>query len=171
VLPDPLHPAVVHLPIALAVLMPLFAVVALVAIAKGGAPARVWGLVLALQVLLTGSAWFAMETGEHEEERVEKVVEEHHIHEHHEAAEWFLYVAGSTAVLMAAGLLRDRPGRVARLVAAFGSVVVLATAARTGYLGGELVYRHGAGRAYTAGDTPGDVTPANEGRSSPDPDR
>ena len=46
-MPDPLHPAVVHLPIALAVLVPLGALAALLAIWKGFLPARSWwGVVL-----------------------------------------------------------------------------------------------------------------------------
>ena len=148
-LPDPLHPAVVHLPIALAVLMPLIAIACLIAIAKDLVPARAWWAVALLQILLAGSAWLAVETGEADEERVEKVVEEHYIHEHHDAAEWFLALAGAGAVLMGAGLLPDRRGRVGRMVGALASLVVLATAVRTGHLGGELVYRHGAASAYT----------------------
>jgi uncharacterized membrane protein len=158
-LPDPLHPAVVHLPIALAVLMPLIAAADLVAIAKGGLPTRAWWAVVLLQLVLVGTAWLAVETGEAEEERVEKVVEEHHIHEHHDAAEWFLAVAGAGAVLMAAGLLPDRRGRIGRVAGALASLVVLATAVRTGHLGGELVYRHGAANAYTAPAPPPEPGP------------
>jgi hypothetical protein len=60
--PDPLHPAVVHLPIALAVLMPLLAAAWIAAIAKGFLPARAWLAVVVLQVLLGASAWLAVET-------------------------------------------------------------------------------------------------------------
>ena len=148
-LPDPLHPAVVHLPIALAVLIPLIAVVGIIAIAKDFAPARAWWLVVLLQLLLAGTTWFAMETGEEEEEQVEKVVAERHIEEHEEAAEWLLWTAGAGVLLMGSGLLPDGRGRIGRLVGALASLVVLATAVRTGHLGGELVYRHGAASAYT----------------------
>jgi uncharacterized membrane protein len=149
VLPDPLHPAVVHLPIALAVLMPLFATGLMAVIVKGAAPARAWAIAVALQVVLVGFAWFAVETGEADEERVEKVVAEAPIHEHHEAAEWFLRIAAAAALVMAAGLLPDRRGRIGRIVGVLASLAVLAAAVRTGHLGGELVYRHGAANAYT----------------------
>ena len=149
-LPDPIHPAIVHLPIAFAVLMPLFAVGMIAAIANDFVPARAWWAVLALQILLVGSAWLAVETGEADEERVEKVIEEHPIHEHHDAAHWFLYMAGAGALVTASGLLRDRRGRIGRALAALASLAVLAAAVRTGYLGGELIYRHGAANAYTA---------------------
>ena len=55
-LPDPLHPAVVHLPIALAVLVPLLAAGGLLAIRSGFLPARAWLAVALVQALLAGSA-------------------------------------------------------------------------------------------------------------------
>src|SRR5262245_17612151 len=109
-LPDPLHPAVVHLPIALAALIPLLAVLALIAISRGWLPARAWAAVVLLQALLVGSAWLAHETGEDQEERVERVVEEKYIEEHEEAAMYFLYLSVGGLVLVAGGLLPDRKG-------------------------------------------------------------
>lgn len=47
-LPNPLHPAVVHFPIVLAVLLPLFVIGALWAIRRGAAPLRAWSLPLAM---------------------------------------------------------------------------------------------------------------------------
>jgi uncharacterized membrane protein len=158
-LPDPLHPAVVHLPIALAVLMPLFAVGGVIAIRNGYLPGRAWLAVPLLQVLLAGSAWVAIETGEDQEDRVEKVVAEEHIDEHAEAAEWFAYAATATALIFAAGLASDRIGRPARIAAALASLFVLAAAVRTGHLGGELVYKHGAARAYTSAGSPPEPAP------------
>jgi uncharacterized membrane protein len=127
-LPDPLHPAVVHLPIALAVLMPLLAAAAAFAIARGLLPARAWLVVAVLQLLLVGSAWTAVETGENEEERVERIVAEQHIEAHEEAADRFLIVAGVAALLVAAGLLPDRRGRGGRVIGTLASLAVLAAA-------------------------------------------
>jgi len=75
-LPNPLHPAVVHFPIVLAFLLPLFAIGALVAIRKGARPLRAWSLPLAVGAALTLSSWIAVETGEDQDERVERVVAE-----------------------------------------------------------------------------------------------
>lgn len=152
-LPDPLHPALVHLPIALAVLVPLLGVLALPVIAKSFLPARVWSVVVLLQALLVGSAWLGIETGEDQEERVEKVVAERHIEEHEEAAERFLALAGAGLTIMAVGLLPGRVGSVARVAGAAASLVVLAAAVSVGHSGGELVYQHGAAAAYV--DAPG----------------
>jgi uncharacterized membrane protein len=150
VLPDPLHPAVVHLPIALAVLMPLLAGVGTFAIANGFVPARTWLVAVLLQVSLAGSAWLAVETGEADEERIERIVAEQHIEAHEEAAERLLIAAGVATLLVAAGLLPDRLGSACRVIGTLASLGVLAAAVAVGHSGGELVYRHGAANAYTA---------------------
>ena len=147
-IPDPLHPAVVHLPIALAVLIPGLAIVAILAIYKGFLPPRSWALIVLLQALLVGSGWFALETGEEEEERVERVVAEHHIEAHEETAERFFLLAGIALVASAAGLLPRRSGAVGRAVGTFATFAVLAAGVAVGHSGGELVYKHGAAGAY-----------------------
>lgn len=147
-IPDPLHPAVVHLPIALSLLMPLVALGSAVAIRRGFVPARAWLGVVLLQALLAGSAWYATETGEEQEERVERVVAERFIDEHAEAAEWLLRLAVAGLAISAAGLLPGARGGAGRLATVAVTVLVLASAVRTGHLGGELVYRHGAANAY-----------------------
>jgi uncharacterized membrane protein len=151
VLPDPLHPAVVHFPIALAVLLPAAALVVAVAIARGWLEARAWALVVLLHAVGAGSAWLAEETGHDQEEHVEEVLGDalhDPLHEHEEAGEWLAIVFGSTWVVTAAGLLRGRAGAAARLAAVAGAIVVVATAWRTGESGGALVYEHGAASTY-----------------------
>jgi uncharacterized membrane protein len=159
-LPDPLHPAVVHLPLALAAITPLFAALTLLAIRSGRIPPASWLLVVLLQALLVGGAWLAHETGEEDEERVEKVVDEDLIEEHEEASDWVLWMgaAGLAAALL--GLAGGRTGGWARAGALAISLLTLAAAVRTGHLGGELVYRHGAANAYlekSAGAPAGDL--------------
>jgi uncharacterized membrane protein len=148
-LPDPLHPAVVHLPIALAVLIPVLAAAFVLAIATGLLPARAWLLVVLLQIGLAASAWVAIETGDADEERVERVVAEQYIEPHEEAAEQLLIAAAVTALLMAVGLLPERLGRTARIAGTLAALVVFVSAVRVGHSGGELVYRHGAASAFT----------------------
>jgi len=147
-LPSPLHPAIVHFPIVFAVLLPLVAIAALVAIRRGARPLRAWALPLAVSMALSASAWVALETGEAEEDRVEAFVGEAAIHEHEEAAERFLLFAGVVTLVAGLGLASGTVGTAARLVATVGTVVVLATGVQVGKAGGELVYEHGAAQAY-----------------------
>ena len=145
----PLHPLVVHFPVVLALLLPISIGVALVVIRKGATPRRVWSVPLALAAALVLSAWVATQTGESQEDRVERVVARGPLHAHEEAAERFLVLAGVLTLVAAGGLARGTVGRAARLVTAAGAVGVLAAGAQVGHSGGLLVYRHGAASAYT----------------------
>ncbi len=163
-LPDPLHPAIVHFPIVLAVLLPIFAVGALWAIRRGARPGRAWSLPLALAVALFVSAFVALRTGEAQEERVEGVVSEQVLHAHEEAGERFLVLAGLLTLVMGAGVLVGRVGATARAVGTAGAVVLVAAAVQVGAAGGELVYEHGAAAAYVTGTAERAGLPAAEER-------
>jgi len=145
----PLHPLVVHFPIVLALLLPISAVVALWAIRKGTTPRRAWAVPLAFSAALALSAWVATQTGEAQEDRVERVVARGVLHGHEESAERFLVLSGVLVLLAAGGLARGTVGRAARYVSAAGALGLVAAAAQVGHSGGTLVYRHGAASAYT----------------------
>ena len=151
IVPNPLHPAVVHLPIALTVMLPLFAVGALVAIRRGARPIRAWGLATALFASLTFSAWVAVETGEQTSERVERVVGEAPVESHEEAAEAFLTLSAVVLGVALVGLRSGRLGQGARVLGTVGAVVLLIAGWRVGHTGGALVYQHGAASAFTSG--------------------
>ena len=147
----PLHPVVVHFPIVLSVLLPISALVALWAIRKGTTPRWAWALPVAIAAALTASAYVATETGEQEEDRVERVVTERAIHGHEEAAERFLVLSGVLLVVAGVGLVPRTVGEAARLLTTVGAFGLLAAGVQVGHSGGELVYRHGAASAYTDG--------------------
>ena len=152
-LPEPLHPAVVHFPIVLGIVLPILAAVTLWRM-HDGARLRTWGVVVLVAVLTWVSAFVAGRTGEQEEERVEAVlVSEDPLHEHEEAAEMFLLVSGIVAGVALLGFAPGLVGRSARLLALAGGALGLAAVARTGLLGGELAYQHGAAAAYTVDST------------------
>lgn len=167
-LPDPLHPAIVHLPMALAVLIPAVALLGIWLIRQDILPVRSWILIVALQGLLVGSGWLALETGEEEEDRVERIVAEDLIEAHEEAAERFMILAGIGLLVSGAGLLSGRRGSIGRNVGAATTIVVLAAGVSVGHLGGELVYKHGAANAYL--DDPAGMNLARESRHSDDDD-
>lgn len=161
-IPNPLHPAVVHLPIAFAVILPLFAIGALWFIRRGARQRAAWGVFVAMSAALVASAWVSLQTGEQQEERVEDVVSERSIHQHEEAADLFLAVSAGVLLVATGGLVGGRIGQASRLLATAGTVAVLGAGWNVGHSGGMLVYRDGAGSAYTQSRDPGAEAPAGE---------
>lgn len=147
-LPDPLHPAIVHFPVVLAVLLPLVALLGLLAVRRGTAPRKAWAYVALMSFLLFAASFTAVRTGESEEERVEDILAERVIHEHEEAGERLQLLAGISFFIFAAGLSGGGLGRIARPVALVASLAIAGQAYLTGKGGGELVYEHGAASAY-----------------------
>ena len=147
-LPDPLHPAVVHFPVVLAALLPLCAAAGLVAIRRGARRQSTWGVVFLLSLAMTASTLVAAKTGEDEEDRVEDVVPESALEEHEEAGERLRIVSALTTLIIAAGLFGGRPGNTARWAGVAAAFAVLGGAIQSGHSGGELVYKHGAAQAY-----------------------
>lgn len=144
----PLHPMIVHFPMVLVFLLPIFALGALWAIRRGALPVRAWSLPLAFAVALAASAFVATKTGEQEEDRAEQAVPEAALHAHEEAAERFLLLSGVLVLLVGAGLAPGLLGRSARLAGTVGAIALVFAGVQVGKAGGELVYRYDAGSAY-----------------------
>lgn len=149
-LPSPLHPLIVHMPIALTVLVPLFAIGALIAIRRRARLPVAWGLTIGMLALLLVSGWAALQTGENEEERVERFVNEDAVEEHEEAGTQFVYAAGAVLLLSGVGLIRGRTGAAARVVVALATIGLVGMGYNVGHSGGGLVYGGGAAQAYSA---------------------
>ena len=174
-LPDPLHPAVVHFPIVLMFLLPLAALGAVWYRRRYPERRGAWLLTTAIAGALTLSAWVAVETGERDEEKVEEAVPEASLEAHEEAAQRFLLLSAGVLVLAGAGLLRGRIGATARLATTAGAFGLVGAGALVGHSGGQLVYRHGAAAAYVAagsaaGDAAGGTEQAKAGGESSDDD-
>lgn len=169
-MPYPLHPAVVHFPIVLAVLLPLVAAAGLYATLRHGALRALWVPVVAFSLLLTASAWLAVDTGGDQEDTVEDVVPESVIHGHEEAAEGLLAGSAVLAVVILAGLAPGVLGKGARYAAVPVALVVLGLAFRVGQSGGELVYTHGAAAAYVQDGGSASAGPSRAPRRGGDDD-
>jgi hypothetical protein len=139
-LPDPLHPAVVHFPIVLMAFLPFAALGALWALHRGASPIRAWIAPVALAGALTLSAWAALQTGQAQEDRAEDVVGERVLETHEEAAERFLLFSGIVFVIAAAGLVPGAAGRGARFVATAATLGLLVAGYQVGHSGGAIVY-------------------------------
>ncbi|MCL4812301.1 MAG: hypothetical protein KJ061_16935 [Vicinamibacteraceae bacterium] len=151
----PLHPAIVHLPLGLAFVMPLIVLGFTWALWTGRIGRRGWMAVVALQLLLVGAGVAAKTTGEREEDRVEPEVPGSALELHEERADQFVWAAAATLAVALLVLAVPRPAA-ARLVAAVtltSAVVVTTAAIRVGHAGGQLVYVHNAGAAYATGQS------------------
>lgn len=137
----PLHPGLVHLPIALAIVLPG---VALVALIRGWPPAR-WKWLTLLQIVLGISLYAAMAAGESDAEVLRKTALPAAPLLEHETWGQRALVLSLLALLPAA--VASRPGRHQSL-GRFGllALQIMATASViwTAHLGGTLVYQHGA---------------------------
>ncbi len=152
-IPDPLHPAVVHLPLALAVLLPILILIALWLgrHADEVIPDKlraIWIPVVFLALVMTGTGYFAQETGEDQEDRVEEVVSRDAIHDHEERAEVFVWMSALLLVASIAGLVPGATGRYSRYITLGMAIIVLVLGVRVGGSGGDLVYTHGAAQVY-----------------------
>ncbi len=148
----PLHPALVHIPLGLAFVIPVLAAGFGWAIWTGRLRLRAWLVVVALQAVLLGGGLLAISTGQREEERVEKVVPETALSRHESAAEQFVWLTGLTLVPAGLVFLLRRRAATGMLTAASvaGTLLVAGAAIRVGHAGGELVYVHNAGAAYSS---------------------
>jgi uncharacterized membrane protein len=145
----PLHPALVHVPLGLAFVLPLASAALAFALWRGLLPRRAWLIAVALQAVLLAGAGVALQTGERDEKRVERITGEAAIEAHEEAAEVFIW--GAAIVLGAAAAVMVAPRRTTAAlaaVAAAGTFVVAGLAYRTGKAGGDLVYARGGAAAY-----------------------
>jgi hypothetical protein len=161
-LPDPLHPAIVHFPIVFMILLPIVLGGALWMIKRGAEARRTWILPVVAAAVLAGSAWLSAQTGEAQEEKVEGVVPEGAFETHEDGANRFVLLSLGVLAITAVGLAKGKVGSVARGAALAGAIGLMGAGYQVGHSGGALVYRHGAAGAYTADQS----SPIREPRES-----
>lgn len=163
----PIHPILVHIPIALAVLMPLIFGGLIIAIRRDFLPVQSWWIAVLLQLVLALGSIAALGSGHAEEERVEDFVPKEMIESHEHLAMAMAGTALVALVLSAASLRKGIKGERLYRVASFAaSLAVLGLAGMVGHQGGELVYKHGA--AGIAQPTQLSNPPAPEEEENPD---
>lgn len=154
-LPDPLHPAVVHFPIVLAVFFPVVAGVVTYLSLRKGHSRGMWIGVTVYALVLGGSGRVAISTGEDQEDAVEEIVGEDPVEQHEERAELFGVISLLSIVIAAAGLMGGKPGMAGRVGTLLVSLFLAIQVLWVGKTGGELVYEHGAAGAYVDAGVPG----------------
>ena len=100
-----------------------------------------------LALAYSASTFVAVELGEKDEDKVEKVVSERVIEEHEEAGEMIPWIAGTLLMASLAGMLLKNSHH-ARLAFAVLSLVAIIPLANAGHTGGKLVYQYGAANAH-----------------------
>jgi hypothetical protein len=165
-MPFPLsHPAIVHVPLGLAVVMPFLAAGLTLAVRRGRLPRSAFVVVAALQLVIVGAGFVAIRLGHADARQAEQVATEAAVDAHEEAAETFFWVEVGV-LLAAAGALaapvRHLP-RLGALVTA-GALVAAGLGVNAGAKGGDLVFQHGAGVRHGA-------PPATSGFAGADPSR
>ncbi|PKL34819.1 MAG: hypothetical protein CVV45_01305 [Spirochaetae bacterium HGW-Spirochaetae-10] len=155
----PLHPAIVHIPVGLAMLMPAVFIGLYVFIKKEKLPAAAFLIAVLLQTVLVVSAIASLRTGEAEEDRIEEAgitVPHEAIEEHEDLAKMMTGAALATLLLSGASLKKSRFSGGLQIGAIALSFAVTGLAITAGHHGGKLVYVYGA-----AGQGPFAEQPAN----------
>ena len=151
-IPNPLHPAVVHFPIALIMVGAFLSVLAVIF--------RRWALPAALVLALgAAGAVVAVKTGEdadHDAGRISAQAQEV-LKKHAQAAELTRNLSLAAAGLAVVALFLGKIPLLRRILAGLVAIVALIavwSVAETGHYGGELVYRNGVGVKLPTQPTP-----------------
>lgn len=143
----PLHPAIVHIPVGLAMLMPAVFIGLYVFIKKEKLPAAAFLIAVLLQTVLVVSAIASLRTGEAEEDRIEEagiIVPHEAIKEHEDLAKMMTGATLATLLLSGASLKKSRFSGGLQIGAIALSFAVTGLAITAGHHGGKLVYVYGA---------------------------
>jgi hypothetical protein len=155
------HPAIVHVPLGLAMVMPFLAAGLTLAVWRGRLPRTAFAVVAALQLVVVGAGFVALRLGHADARQAEQVATEAAVDAHEEAAETFFWV--SVGVLVAAAGALAVPARhvpkLGALVTA-GALAALALGVNAGAKGGDLVFLHGAGVQRTGSSAAASVAGA-----------
>lgn len=147
----PLHPLVTHLPLVLAVLLPIVSGAIGYAVWKGRASGGLWVWVLAGHFVLLASAGAASLLGEADARRIQTRVEADAVEEHQDEGHRLLFGVSVAFGLALAGLVLRDPKRrhVAMAATLAAGLVCAALAVAAGRGGAVLVYERGAAAAWS----------------------
>lgn len=141
-LPDPLHPAVVHFPIVLMYIAPFVTAFVLWRLSRTESRSTTWLIVPVLLAAVTISGFVAKQTGEEGEELAEEIVDHDVIERHEDQGKQFVWFALATVVIAAAGFASGPVGSSLRILTLVMTIVGAVLVTRTGYSGGTMVYDH-----------------------------
>ena len=145
----PLHPFMAHIPLVLALCLPIVLVSSIVFIMKKKISPRIWWLPVVVQITIVIFSYIALETGEAQEDTVLQFVAKPFVQQHENAAEIFsglgVILLGLMVVVLFVG---ENLARNLRFLTAALSLIPLAAGLYAGRLGGAIAYTHGGAEAY-----------------------
>lgn len=167
----PLHPAVVHLPLGISLVLPFLALAATVGLWKRWVPVRTWWVIVALQAMMVVGSFACIQTGEKEKDLVGGMVDDDPVDAHEDAAHTFTRATmGAFVVSVGMGFAQaTRVAPLGNLLVTLLSLGLMLLGARAGHLGGRLVYVHNAAEAHLPEST-GKEAPEKKGDQPSDDD-
>lgn len=150
----PLHPIIVHFPIALGLISPILISIVWLGIYRWNWPVKTWTLVVVLHLVMVISAFAAVKTGEMDEEKVEKIVSEKAMEDHEELAETIPWVFVGLLGLSTLTFVIPNQRRMFSTFTLMMSFASIAPIIATGHSGGKLVYEQGAANAHLTTQSP-----------------
>lgn len=169
-IPSPLHPAIVHFPIALILVGTLIAVISIV-LRRWNLPCFAAGLLALGAIGAVAATW----SGEEDEEILGSISDraEHLLDEHEEWGESTRNLALLAALLAVSAIVTTRFGRVSKILSIVTALVALGASyavIETGHYGGKLVYEQGVGIDADAGLELKGASKRSQGKSHDDDD-
>ncbi len=144
----PLHPKLVHVPIALFMLMPLITPLIWLGIRRGWFSPRTWLIAVVLQGAMLAGGIAALLSGLDDGAKVEGYASEEALASHEARAYWFVYVAAANLVLCGGAFILQRRQQLIGALAIAGTLASAYAGYLVGDAGGRLVYVANASDAH-----------------------
>ena len=136
----PLHPFIVHFPIAIGILMPMLVVGVGLGIKLLKWPHQTWWMIVFFQTVVVASSVIAVVSGEKEEERPGPPLNQEQLAVHEEAGETIPWTAGVALILSMAPLIMPKKMKGLALLFLIVSLGIMIQLIYTGHSGGQLIY-------------------------------
>jgi uncharacterized membrane protein len=145
----PLHPIIVHFPIAIGMIAPLLILLIWMGIHRWSWPMRTWSIVVLVNLILVVSSVAALKTGEQDEDKVESYVTKQAFEDHEELGEKLPWLFAALMVVSAIPFVIPKQKKLFMTATLILSSASIAPIVVVGHTGGKLVYEQGAANAHT----------------------
>ena len=141
----PLHPAIVHLPIGIALMLPILNILFFWLFKTGKAKREASMILIIMHLGLATTSFLAMQLGEIEEEKIEHQIDHNALENHEHKGEF--YAQATIALALVSVLLVFTRGRRFEQVLGLlfiGQIILIFFTYQVGHSGAQLVYKHDA---------------------------